>query len=483
MLRTFLATVFGLLIFAATPSALTVFASVNAEFIPALDQPVGLEVNEGKLIRLQKNASSVFIANPEIADIQVKSPKIVYVFGKRTGETTLYAVDEGGNLLVNSKIHVSHSLARLRRAMRDLLPGSPVQVTSLEGALVVSGEVASAVDAEEVRRLAARFVTEEDELIYRVRVTGPNQINLRVRITETQREVMKEFGINWDIMGTGGDIAIGLATGNPIVAGGASTIANAASRAQAFSTRQSFGQTTTNSVFGAVSSGGLDLNSLIDALEDEGLMTVLAEPNLTAVSGETASFLAGGEFPILVPQNEDTITVEFKKFGVSLAFTPTILDDSRISLRVRPEVSQLSNNGAVIFNNISIPAPTTRRAETTVELGSGQTFAITGLLQNNLQNSVSKFPGLGDLPIIGALFRSSSFQRNETELAIIVTPYLVRPASSGRMLGATDGLAMPSDFGRIVEGELFREQPPEAGREVDRSVKPRLVGPAGFSMD
>ncbi|MEQ9042561.1 MAG: type II and III secretion system protein family protein [Alphaproteobacteria bacterium] len=483
MLRGFLATVLGLLVFAATPSALPVFASVNAEFIPALDKPVELEVNEGQLIRLQRNASSVFIANPEIADVQVKSPKIVYVFGKKTGETTLYAVDEGGNLLVNAKIHVSHSLERLRRAVHDLLPGNPIQVTSVDGALMVSGQVGSPVDAEEVRRLATRFVTEEDELIYRVRVAGPNQINLRVRITETQREVLKEFGINWDIMGNSGDIAVGLATGNPIVAGGASTIANAATRAQSFATRQSFGQTTTNSLFGAASSGGLDLNSLIDALEEEGLITVLAEPNLTAVSGETASFLAGGEFPVLVPQNENTITIEFKKFGVSLAFTPTILDDSRISLRVRPEVSQLSNNGAVILNNISVPALTTRRAETTVELGSGQTFAIAGLLQNDLQNSVSKFPGLGDLPIIGTLFRSSSFQRNETELAIIVTPYLVRPSSSGRMLGATDGLAMPSDFGRIVEGRVFREQPPEAGPEAIKPKKPRLVGPAGFSMD
>jgi len=483
MMRTFLATLFGFLVFAATPSALPVFASVNAEFIPAVDQPVELEINEGRLVRLQRGASSVFIANPEIADIQVKSSKIVYVFGKKTGETTLYAVDEGGNVLLNSTVHVSHSLARLRRAVRDLLPGNPIRVTSVDGALMVSGHVASSLEAEELRRLASRFVTEEGELIYRLNVTGPNQINLRVRVTEIQREVMKEFGINWDILGTSRDVALGIATGNPIVAGGALGIADPALRAGSFATRQSFGQTMTNSLFGSASKGGLDLNAMIDALEDEGLITVLAEPNLTAVSGETASFLAGGEFPVLVPQDENTITVEFKKFGVSLAFTPTILDNSRISLRVRPEVSQLSDNGAVILNNISIPALTTRRAETTVELGSGQTFAIAGLMQNNVQNSVSKFPGLGDLPIIGSLFRSTSFQRNETELAIIVTPYLVRPVSAGRVLGPTDGLAMPSDFERIVEGRVFKDVAPEKNGKVIRPRKPRLVGPAGFSLD
>lgn len=482
-MRRFFAMLIGLFVFAATPSALPLHASVDAEFITALDRPVTLEINEGQLIRLSGSAASVFIANPEIADIQVKSPKILYLFGKQAGETTLYAVDDAGNLLLNSKVRVNHSLVRLRRAVRELVPGNPVQVTSVGGALVVSGQVSSSRDAEEVRRLTARFVTEEGDLIYRLNVGGPNQVNLRVRVTEVQREVMKEFGINWDIMGTSRDIALGIATGNPIVAGGAAAIADPALRAGAIATRQSFGQTMTNSVFGSASKGGLDLNGLIDALEDEGLITILAEPNLTAVSGETASFLAGGEFPVLVPQDEDTITVEFKKFGVSLAFTPTVLDDSRISLRVRPEVSQLSNNGAVVLNNISIPALTTRRAETTVELGSGQTFAIAGLMQNNVQNSVSKFPGLGDLPIIGSLFRSTSFQRNETELAIIVTPYLVRPVSSAKALGATDGLRMPSDFERIVEGRVFKEGVPQKGGKAEPPRKPRLVGPAGFSLD
>lgn len=483
MLRSFFAILVGVFVFAATPSTFPVFASVNAEFVPALDLPVELEINEGQLVRLQRGASSVFIANPDIADIQVKSPKIVYIFGKKPGETTLFAVDDNGNILLNTKVHVSHSLVRLRRAVRDLLPGNPVQIASVEGALVISGEVSSSLEAEEVRRLASRFVTDTNELIYRLNVTGPNQINLRVRVTEIQREVMKEFGINWDIMGSSRDIALGIATGNPIALGGAAGIANPVLRAQSLATRNSFGQAATNSLFGSASNGGLDLNSVIDALEDEGLITVLAEPNLTAVSGETASFLAGGEFPILVPQDADTITVEFKKFGVSLAFTPTILNDQRISLRVRPEVSQLSDNGAVILNNISIPALTTRRAETTVELGSGQTFAIAGLMQNNVQNSISKFPGLGDLPIIGSLFRSTRFQRSETELAIIVTPYLVRPVSSGKMMGATDGLTMPSDFERIIEGRVFKDVAPEKGSKAVRPRKPRLVGPAGFSLN
>jgi pilus assembly protein CpaC len=204
---------------------------------------------------------------------------------------------------------------------------------------------------------------------------------------------------------------------------------------------------------------------------------------LTAVSGETASFLAGGEFPIPVPQNNGTTTIDFKKFGVSLSFLATIGAHDRISLRVRPEVSQLSTAGAIIINSISVPSLTTRRAETTVELGSGQSFAIAGLLQNNITNDIKKFPGLGYLPILGALFRSTRFQRDESELVIIVTPYLVRPVSSKRLAAPTDGFVSPNDSERVVGGASYRPQvgnpsPPPLARSGAT-----LLGPTGFDLE
>ena len=218
-------------------------------------------------------------------------------------------------------------------------------------------------------------------MINRIGVTAPSQVNLRVRVAEVSREVDKQLGINWEAIGTIGGLSIGLATNNPFSANVTQHVLN----------------------LGASPGGHWDLNAVIDALEDEGLVKVMAEPNLTALSGETASFLAGGEFPILVPE-DDRIVIEFKKFGVSLAFTPTLLGDGQVNLHVRPEVSQLSNTNSVTLGNFEVPSLVTRRAETTVELGSGQSFAIAGLLQNNMSHDISKFPGLGDIPVLGPLF-------------------------------------------------------------------------------
>ena len=210
---------------------------------------------------------------------------------------------------------------------------------------------------------------------------------------------------------------------------------------------------TTLGLFGHIL--GTDLLGTIDLLQNDGFITTLAEPNLTALSGETASFLAGGEFPIPVSQSLGAVTIEYKQYGVGLAFTPIVLADGRISMRVRPEVSELSDAGSVKLNGFTVPALTTRRAETTVELGSGQSFMIAGLLQNRSSNSVQKAPFLGDLPILGMLFRSTSYQRNETELVIIVTPYLVRPVS-GQLALPTDGYRMPTDADQVLEGQTFK---------------------------
>jgi pilus assembly protein CpaC len=402
--------------------------------------------------------------------VQVKSPRLIYVFGKRPGETTLYAVDATEQVILSRRVSVTHNLTRLRSALRDMLPDANIDVRSVDGTVVLSGDAATAREVEDARRLARRLVKEDDSLVTRIAVTAPNQVQLRVRVAEVSRDILKQLGINWDSAFGFGAFALGLATGNPAVAAGT------------FITRSAVGGKTTNSLFGSFSSGRFDINGVIDALDSEGLITILAEPNLTALSGEQATFLAGGEFPIIVPDSNNRITVQFKQFGVSLAFKPTLVDDGRISLKVNPEVSQLSNAGEVKIENFTIPALTTRRAQTTVELGSGQSFVIAGLLQNNITHDISKFPGLGDLPVLGPLFRSDGFRRNESELVIIVTPYVVRPVST-QLAAPTDGIMPPSDFDRVLLGKTQGTatgsgRPGPAGADGTG-----LVGSVGYVLD
>lgn len=413
------------------------------------DETIELEVNKGILVRLPQPASAVFVANPAYADIAVKSPTLVYVMGKRTGVTSLFAVDSNDRVLADVNLKVNHNLTEIRSSIRAVLPDTELEAHSVPGGLLLTGLVNSPREAEEARRIGDRFLAKDETLINQIHIVGPNQVNLRVRIAEVSRDVLKRLGFNFDLLGSVGNFAFGLATGQPF--------------APALGTRG--GLASAGAIAGSFSGSNFDANGLIDALEDEGLMTLLAEPNLTALSGETASFLAGGEFPVPVAQDADKITVEFKPFGVSLAFTPTIVSDDRISLKVLPEVSSLSSSGAVTLNGISIPALSTRRANTTVELGSGQSFAIAGLLQADSNQTVNEFPGLADIPILGALFRSTDFKRRETELVIIVTPYLVRPVSTDALAMPTDGFQIPDDYDRVMRGDTRRQEkttPPPA---------------------
>lgn len=436
--------------------------AAGAEIIAAGATVLQIEANRGRLVRLDRAAATVFIANPDIADIQVKSPTLIYLMGKKAGQTTLFAVDAAEALLANIEIAVTHNLERLRRAVSDLDPEADIRVSSIDGAIVIDGIVDSPVAAENVRRLAESFAGTPEAVINRLAVTAPSQVNLRVRVAEVARDIDKQLGINWNAVGSLGGLSIGLVTANPFTA-----------------------NVTTQTLGLAASPGrNWDLNAVVDAMEGEGLVKVLAEPNLTALSGETASFLAGGEFPILVPDSDGRVTIEFKKFGVSLAFTPTLLGGDRINLHVRPEVSQLSNTNSVTLNGFEIPSLVTRRAETTVELGSGQSFAIAGLLQNNVTHNINKFPGLGDIPVLGGLFRSDRFQREESELVILVTPYVVQPAARAGLLAApTDGFAPPHDAERYLFGGTHRRNPQTGAARTVTPDGSTLIGPAGFQLD
>ncbi len=446
-----------------------------AETINGSGGTLKVEVDKGTMVRLSGPATTVFVANPAIADIQVKSPTVIYLFGKSPGETTLFAVNARGGLLLNSDVIVTHNLASLNEALREVLPEADITARSVRGAVVLIGTVTSAGEAEDARQIAAQFVLDPEKVISRIDVEGPNQVTLRVRIVETSRTVLRDLGINWDaVFSVGKNFAFGLFTG-------ASTTLNNA----VFPPSGSFGTRTggVNNFAGTFTNGnGIAVNSLIDALETEGLIKTLAEPNLTAVSGETAEFLAGGEFPIVVPQKDNANTIEFKQFGVSLSFTPTLVSGDRISLKVEPEVSQLSQAGSVNQNGFSVSALTTRRTQTTVELASGQSFAIAGLLQNNVNYDINKVPGLGDVPILGHLFRSQNFIRNETELVIIITPYIVRPFTAKPKNPVQVQASPPADVERIFFGPEHRgaARPGESPTGGDEK---RLVGPVGFILE
>jgi len=433
-----------------------------------------IEVNKGTLIRLDRPASEVFIANPEIADVQVKSNRVIYIFGRAQGETSFYALDKDDQTIFSSNVTVTRNLSALRTAYTRLLPGAPVKVVMLGQLVVLEGNVGSPAEAAMAEELA-RSILLTDQVMNSVNVLQPTQVNLRVRIAEVSRTILKQLGVNWEGFYTGSKLGFGIANGRDV----SNIIADPVTQLpiEIFN-RPDVG----NSLFGEIFTGGVDLNYAIDALDQEGFIKVLAEPNLTALTGQTANFLAGGEFPIPIP-SRDGLGIEYREFGVKLEFTPTVMSTGRISMHVKPEVSDLSTAGAIRVEGISVPSISTRRAETTVELGSGQSFAIAGLIENNVVQDSNKFPGLGDIPILGALFRSEEFRREETELLIVITPYIVRPVSDRQLALPTDHYIAPSDMDRYLNGKRWEANAGSTLKNQDRKAGPSLKKRAGFKLD
>ncbi len=453
------------------------FSSVvgAATVINDIGDPIDITLNSGKLIRLDSAANSVFVGNPELADVQVQSPTVIYVFAKKPGKTNLFALDKDGQVLLNSPVTIRHDVASLQQALQDIDPKRTIKAISMKEGIILTGRVPTSNMAEDARRLAELYAPATN-IINRMVVEGAQQVNLRVRVAEVSRSVTKQLGVNWENISNFGKFTVGNFAGPETISDDGNILFNSAVK----------------SLFFGFNDGNVGINGMVQALEDDGLITVLAEPNLTALSGESASFLAGGEFPIPVPQEDGAISIEYKEFGVSLDFTPTLVGNNRINLKVRPEVSQLSSASAINVGGIFIQSLLTRRADTTVELASGQSFVLGGLLNSDSDNNVSRTPLLAELPIIGALFRSTAFQRNETELIIIVTPYLVKPVNSEIAL-PTDGYVPPNDRNLFGSGDTFRpteettgqQQAPAATAkpesEPDQEVK--LIGPAGFIME
>lgn len=458
---------------AAPPGSARAVRIGTAVEIPANKGGIVLEVGKGTLIRLARPAATVFVADPDIADVQVKSPSVVYVSAKSPGETVIYAVDASDSVLLNAPIRVELDVSPLRRALAQQLPGAQISVASVGGNFVLSGAVASAGQAEKARTLTASIAAgvKGAQVINRVTVATPDQVNLQVKIAEVDRDVLKEIGVDWSKIGS------------PMVAPGPAVSFGTVNNPTPLTTPLSV-----NTLFVGMfpSLTGQQISAEIEALATENYITILAEPNLTAVSGQTASFLAGGEFPIPVVQSVSagapTITVEYKEYGVQLAFTPTVIDGNHLSMRVRPEVSELSTQGEVTISGFVIPALTVRRAETTVELGSGQTFALAGLLDTTSEQDISKIPWLGDIPILGALFRSNKFQHNESELVILVTPYLVRPGNTP-LTTPLAGLQFPNDAQQVLWSDTYRQKLPGPPQGPVGPSGQGLIGPAGFRLN
>ena len=399
-----------------------------------------LAKGEGTLVRLPGTITDVFIADESIADVTVRSNQQIYIFGEAAGQTTIYATGSAGQVIWAADVQVGNNITSVSTMLNMAMPEANITATPMNNLMLLTGTVASPNDAEEAERLVRAYVGDSLEVVSRLRQATPLQVNLRVRIAEVNRSYLKSVGVNLLSFTSdpSSNFQFGVAQGGSIdPATGAVTVPAIGSTIQA-----------AGNLF------GLDLIGALDLAETDGLVTTLAEPNLTALSGETASFLAGGEFPIPIGQALGALAIEYKSYGVGLAFTPVVLADGRISMRVRPEVSELSSEGAIRLNGFEVPALVTRRAETTVELGSGQSFMIAGLLRQTGGNNINKAPFLGDIPILGALFRSSSFRKNETELVIVVTPYLVKPVS-GQLPLPTDGYRNPNDVERVIEGQTY----------------------------
>ncbi|MCB1354186.1 MAG: type II and III secretion system protein family protein [Rhodobacteraceae bacterium] len=430
----------------------TVHAEGNFELVqPETTKSISLVVGTGQLIRVDTDFTSLFVANPEVADIEVKSPRLLYLTGVGVGETTLFAVDEADNVLMSAVIRVTHNTGALQRGIGRIAPGQSVTATTVDQSLVLTGTVQSPQEATDIMNVAAQFVDDASQVVNRLNIATPTQVNLQVRIAEVNRKVDRQLGIRW----------------------GAINVNSGGTRIGFFG-----GALAEDGYDVGVSTGGSTFNVdvLLRALAEEGMVTILAEPNLTARSGEAANFLAGGEYPYAVRQ-DDQNTIYFKDYGIGLAFTPTVIDQTRISLKVQTEVSDLD-----FSHRENYPSLITRRADTTVDLASGQSFAIAGLMQNSTSQDESRVPGLGQIPVLGALFKSTGFNRGQTELVIIVTPIIVKPTDASRIATPVDRYVPPNDFERILFGR-FSGNSTQVKQVENRIGSRRLYGSSGFVFE
>lgn len=414
-----------------------------------LDVPL----NKSQVVQVDRPFSRAMIGNPDIADIMPITNRSLYVLGKKMGTTSLTVYDGKGRIVSVVDVAVGPDIVSLRRQMAELMPREAIGARISNDAVVLTGTVSSGAAADKAMQLAKSYAG--DKLVNMMSVGASQQVMLEVRFSEINRQAAKDLGFNHSFLSNNGNTigSIGnTATDSVLATSGSTSPVVALSQLQ-----DRFGV-----VGQSYSIGGLNIFSTLDALERKGLVKTLAEPTLVALSGETASFLAGGEFPIPVVQGTTTgtgvsgttggITVEFKPFGVGLSFTPTILADGVINIAVQPEVSSIDPSASITINGLVVPGLQTRRANTVVELRDGEAFALAGLIRRDFQTTVRQLPLLGSIPVLGSLFRSSGFQKGETELVIVVTPRIVNPVRPDQIKLPTDRVGDPSETDLFLRG-------------------------------
>lgn len=423
-----------------------------------------LSAGQAKTIASTAKAKKVFIANPETADIDASDPQNIIVYGRKLGTTSLI-IERNDDTRDTITVKVGRPLRAIATQIQRKVPSSAIEVQETPTGLRLSGSVQTPEDAAAIKAIAQGYLTNDDTLTFDARIVNELQVLLQVRVAEVAKTARNFLGFNWSATGLAGNAQIGFASGR-------------------------FGSETGNLLasttgFGALgvnytsASGVTNINAVLDALKEQNLVSVLAEPNLTAISGSRASFVAGGEFPVPVVQGRadfGNTTVQWKEFGIKVDFTPTVINNERINIKVYSEVSELSQIGAVTVNGISIPSLTVRKVDTSVDLASGQSFAIAGLFKNNATSTTRGVPFLSDIPVLGALFRSRAFLRDESELVIMITPYVVTPVTNSQRLRLpTDNLRFGNELEQLLLGRVERPS--------SRKTPVHLVGPSGFMLD
>jgi pilus assembly protein CpaC len=429
--------------------------SVQTQSSRAKSQVLKLPIGRSAIVDLPVDASDVFVSNPKVADAVLRTPRRIFVLGTGPGTSDALFFDRTGKQILALSIHVEAATDQIGDIIKHLYPGSRIEVQALNDRIVLSGQARSINEADQIARLAASYVKQPENVINLLSIAGKDQVAIKVQVVEVNRTVIKQLGFstgallgpsnsNWSILQnqtygvnqqSKGGLNIGRFTCNGSGSG---------------SVQQWLTDPTS-----VVCNGSRGIFNSMQAFERAGLIRTLAEPNLTAVSGESAKFLAGGEFPVPVGRdNQGNITIEFKPYGVGLGFTPVVLSDGRISLKVSSEVSELTNDGALVLTGLVIPGLTVRRNENTVELASGESIMLAGLLQSKYKQTVDSIPGMTSMPVLGALFRSRDFLNEQSEMVVILTAYIVSPTTPGNIQTPADGLIIPNDLETIFLGRL-----------------------------
>jgi pilus assembly protein CpaC len=418
---------------------------------------LSVPLNRAVVVESDLLFSEISVANPSIADIATLTERSIYVLGRTPGRTTMTLLGPDGTLIANVEIQVVPDVAELRERLREILRNEPIEVRTANDGIVLSGTVSSGRVVERAMELAERYTPGRVSNL--LLVGGSQQVMLQVRFAEMSRTIRQELGLNMNGLNRNGGDVVSLNTGGNVTL---PVTANPPGAALGI----------------GLSGGGLQFNILLEALETEGLVRTLAEPNLTALSGQTADFLAGGQFPVPVRDANGEVSVQFQPFGIELEFTPTVVDDDIINLVMATNVSSVDTT---IPGTGAVPGLRTREASTTVELRDGESFAIAGLLQDDFRDQIGQVPWLGDIPILGALFRSTSYQREQSELVVIVTAHLVRPVRGEALTLPTDRVTIPTERELFLLGRTAGA--PRSGTPAGDVARQDFTGSYGYVMD